>query len=77
VLHYEESARLGVIAQRSGERPVSHTTNGEASCVADEVGMVEAARNDCPVFCLDSKHRKRRRPAKRSLSSRAVFESLS
>lgn len=57
---------MGVIAQRSGERPVSHTTNGEASCVGNEFWMFEAAREDWPVFCLDAKHRKGSRPAERT-----------
>lgn len=38
----------------------------ESGNVADEVWMFEAARNGWPVFCCDSKHRKRRRPAERA-----------
>ena len=38
----------------------------ESENVADEVWMFEAARHDWPVFCCDSKHRKRRRPAERA-----------
>ena len=34
--------------------------------VEDEVWMFEAAAHDWPVFCCDSKHRKRRRPAERA-----------
>lgn len=34
--------------------------------VEDEAWMFEAAGHDWPVFCCDSKHRKRRRPAERA-----------
>ena len=34
--------------------------------VEDETWMFEAAEHDWPVFCCDSKHRKRRRPAERA-----------
>jgi len=34
--------------------------------IEDETWMFEAAEHDWPVFCCDSKHRKRRRPAERA-----------
>ncbi len=34
--------------------------------IEDETWMFEAAEHDWPVFCCDSQHRKRRRPAERA-----------
>ncbi len=43
----------------------------ESEAVTDEEWMFEAARRSWPVFCCDSKHRRRRRPAER----RALLDS--